>query len=575
MKNTFFLRILTGFAAVIVVMGGAAAFIGPRLMRDNYLEEQTAHLERLAGLLENPVLSRLETGDLPSLELYVVTTGKNTGTRITVIDPQGVVLADSEKEPRDMENHFYRPEIFNAFKGQKQRSIRTSATLHAEMMYMSFPLWRDGEVVYVLRLSLFMKDLEGLFARFRADLLIITGIASLLSFLMALLFSRHVSRPIGEFVQASERVASGDLEAKVSIRQRGEFETFARSFNAMTGKLKDLFDEIRVQTEELNSILASIREALCVLEADDRILVCNDAFRRAAGEEQPEGQPYWEVIRSSKFAEVMKRARETGKAQTEEIGWAERFFQANISPLAASHRTVVTLNDVTEFKNLEKVKKDFIVNVSHELKTPLTAIKGFVETMEASAREENRSYLEIIGRNTDRLIAVVEDLLVLSEVEDRGPRLEKEPVDIRSVVETVIKIFEKRAREKSLSLAVESGAGLPKVLADPYQIERMLINLVDNAVKYTDKGKITVHLAKDERFVRIEVRDTGIGIGRDHLPHIFERFYVADKSRSRTLGGTGLGLSIVKHIVLAHMGKIDVRSTLNEGSSFIVTLPLA
>jgi two-component system phosphate regulon sensor histidine kinase PhoR len=502
-------------------------------------------------------------------------TGESTATRITVIDPEGVVLADSEKEPRDMENHFYRPEIFEAFKGQTQRSIRTSATLKAEMMYMSFPLRRNGEVVDVLRLSLFMRDLDSLFARFRADLLMITGVAAGLSLVLALLFSRHVSRPVRDFVRASEKVAGGDFGTRLSIRQRGEFKTFARSFNTMTRELKESFDEIRVQTEELNSILASIREALCVLEPDDRILLCNESFRKAAGEERPEGKYTWEVIRSSKFAEVLKKARESGAGQTDEVNWSERSYLANISPLASSGRCVVTLHDMTEFKNLERVKKDFVVNVSHELKTPLTAIKGFVETLEADAGEGSRPYLEIIKRNTNRLISVVGDLLVLSELEEKGQRLEKEDLDIRQVVESVFKIFESEAREKSLSLSIEGAAALPRVKADPYEIERMLINLLDNALKYTDEGGVTVGLEVRDRAFVVEVKDTGIGIGREHLPHVFERFYVADKSRSRKFGGTGLGLSIVKHIVLAHMGTVEVKSGPGEGTTFTVALPLS
>ncbi len=575
MKNTFFIRILAGFAAVVAVMGGATALIGPRLMRANHLEEQTAQLERLAGLLEAPILSRLEIGDLEALEDFVNTTGRNTATRITVIDPKGVVLSDSEKEPRDMENHFYRPEIFEAFKGQRQKSIRRSATLNAEMMYMSFPLWKEGDVAYVLRLSLFMRDLDALFSRFRSDLLAITGLASILSLSMALVFSRHVSRPVGDFIRASEKVASGDFETQVSMRQRGEFRRFARSFNSMTGKLKDSFREIRVQTEELNSILASIREALFVLEPDDRIALCNDSFRKVAGDARPEGKYYWEVVRSSKFAEAMKRARETGKGESEEISWAERHFLAGVSPLATSARCVVTFHDMTEFRNLENIKKDFIVNVSHELKTPLTAIKGFVETMEADAEERNRPYLEIVRRNTDRLIAVVKDLLVLSDLEEKGHRIEKEDVRIRAVVENVFKIFEKKALEKNLSLSIEDEFGLPAVKADPYEIERMLINLVDNALNYTETGGICVRLKRKDGNLIIEVRDTGIGIGREHLPHVFERFYVADKSRSKKLGGTGLGLSIVKHIVLAHGGNVEVESVLGESTTVTVSLPVS
>jgi len=246
----------------------------------------------------------------------------------------------------------------------------------------------------------------------------------------------------------------------------------------------------------------------------------------------------------------------------------------NVARLAVGDRIVVTLHDVTEFRALEKTKRDFAVNVSHELKTPLTAIKGFVETMEPRAEEENKPYLEIIRRNTDRLIAIVEDLLVLSQIEDRGQKLEKSDLRVKPLAENILKVFEKRAREKGLTLSLEAPPDLPSIKADPLQVEGLLLNLVDNAVKYTEKGTVTVRLlSKQGRFV-IEVADTGIGIEAEHLPHIFERFYVADKSRSKKLGGTGLGLSIVKHMVMAHDGTVSVASRVGEGTTFTVSLPL-
>ena len=236
---------------------------------------------------------------------------------------------------------------------------------------------------------------------------------------------------------------------------------------------------------------------------------------------------------------------------------------------------VVTLHDITEFRALEKTKKDFVVNVSHELKTPLTAIKGFVETIEGQTEDDNRPYLEIIRRNTERMIAIVEDLLVLSELEERGSKIGRTRVDLKPMAESVLKMFEKRAGEKGLSLSLEAPPDLPPVPADPNQMEGLLLNLVDNAVKYTEKGSVTVRVSVRDRSMAIDVEDTGIGIDADDLPHVFERFYVVDKSRSRKLGGTGLGLAIVKHIVSAHKGTVSVKSRIGEGTTFSVLLPLS
>jgi len=575
MKKTLFLRVFLGYAAVIFLLALAVMFFAPPQMRRHHIEERAAGLEHMALLLESQVIPYLTgpgTGDLSEL---VSTVGRKTGTRITVIDAAGNVLADSEKEARDMENHLYRPEIQAALRGEKLMSIRQSSTLKQEMMYMSVPLRTDGKVVGALRLSFFMKDLEALLAVLRGDLLRIVGLVTLLALAIAFFLSRSVSRPIREFIDASARVSSGDFEVMLSARRSGELGNFARSFNAMTGKLKDMFGEIRVQNEEINGILASIREGLCVLDQDSRIVLCNASFRRIVGTDALEGRHFWEVVRSSALGEVIRRVRAAKAEAAEEAAIGDKAYFCNAAYLAAGDRIVVTLHDITELRALERVKKDFVVNVSHELKTPLTAIKGFVETMEPRSDDESRSYLEIIRRNTDRMIAIVEDLLTLSQLEDRGMKVEKTEVHVRPLAESILGLFEKRAREKGLRLSLEASPDLPAIQADSLQVEGLLLNLVDNAVKYTDKGSVTVRLtAKDGRFL-IEVADTGLGIESGHLPHIFERFYVVDKSRSKKLGGTGLGLSIVKHIVLAHQGTVSVKSRIGEGTTVTVILPVA
>ena len=575
MNKKLFVRVFSGYAAVIVLLAAAVTLFGPPLMREHHVEERAAALEHMALLLEAQVVPRLAgpaAGELPGL---VADYGRRTGARITVIDPEGNVLADSEREAGDMENHLFRPEIQASLRGEKQMSIRYSSTLKTEMMYMSIPIGDGGRVVGALRLSYFMKDFESLMAALRADLLTVVGIVTALALGLALLFARALSAPVREIMEASARVAAGDFEVAVSTRRGGEFRDFARSFNAMAGRLKDMFGEIRLQNEEIGSILASIREGLAVLDGDARIVLCNAGFRRVAGTEAPEGRHFWEVVRSSAAAEIVRRARETGADAAGEAEIGERAFACSVARLAAGDRLVVTLHDVTELRALEKTKKDFVVNVSHELKTPLTAIKGFVETMEPRADGETLSYLEIIRRNTDRMIAIVEDLLALSELESRGTRIEKAEVRLRPLAENILRIFGKRAEEKGVRLGLEAAGDLPAVQADPLQIEGLLVNLVDNAVKYTDRGSVTVRLGAREGRLVIEVADTGIGIDAAHLPHVFERFYVVDKSRSKKLGGTGLGLAIVKHIALAHGGTVSAVSRVGEGTTFTVSLPLA
>jgi two-component system phosphate regulon sensor histidine kinase PhoR len=574
MKKTLFLRIFSGYAAVIVLLALAVTFFAPPQMRRHHIEERAAGLEHMALLLEDQVLPYLPGSGAGELRKLVTEVGRKTATRITVIDQAGRVLADSEKEAQDMENHLFRPEIQAALQGEKRMSIRESSTLKAEMMYMSVPIKQDGKVVGALRLSLFMKDIEALLDVLRNDLLKIVGAITILALFSAFFLTRSVSGPVREIIDASARVASGDFDVAVSTRRSGEFKNFARSFNAMTGKLKDMFGEIRVQNEEINGILASIREGLCVIDRDSRIVLCNASFRRIIGTDALEGRHFWEVVRSSMLGEIIRRVRAAKAEMAGEALIGERTYFCSAAHLVAGDRIVVTLHDITELRDLERIKKDFVVNVSHELKTPLTAIKGFVETMEPRADDENRAYLEIIRRNTDRMIAIVEDLLTLSQLEERGMRIEKGEVRVRPLADGILKFFEKRVQDKGLSLTLEAAQDLPAIQADPLQVEGLLLNLVDNAVKYTDKGSVTVRLAVQDRRFLIEVADTGIGIDASHLPHIFERFYVVDKSRSKKLGGTGLGLSIVKHIVLAHQGTVSVKSRLGEGTTVTVLLPI-
>jgi two-component system phosphate regulon sensor histidine kinase PhoR len=420
-----------------------------------------------------------------------------------------------------------------------------------------------------------MKNLEALLDIFRGELLKAVGVMILVALVFVFVLSKSVSGPIREVIDASSRVAAGDFEVAVSARRSGEFKRFAQSFNAMTGKLKTMFDEIRRKNEEIGGILTSIREGLCVLAGDDRIELCNASFRRIVQNESPEGRHFWELARSSALSEAVRKARVSGGETSEEGVIGDRVYFSSVAHLATGNRLVVTFHDITEIRALEKTKKDFVVNVSHELRTPLTAIKGFVETIETRTEEENRPYLEIIRRNTERMIAIVEDLLVLSELEERGSKIDKTEVDMKPLAESILKLFEKRANDKGLVLSLEAPSSLPLIQADPGQMEGLLLNLVDNAVKYTEKGSVKVRLSGRDAHLSIEVEDTGPGIDADHLPHVFERFYVVDKSRAKKLGGTGLGLSIVKHIVLAHKGSVSVKSRVGEGTTFSVLLPLA
>jgi two-component system phosphate regulon sensor histidine kinase PhoR len=304
------------------------------------------------------------------------------------------------------------------------------------------------------------------------------------------------------------------------------------------------------------------------------VTLANEAFRKLVDVAAPEGKFYWEVIRKPRLQEFIARLQDESKRLSAEVRVDERTLLCTGGALDDQGGVVLTLHDITDLKNIEVIKRDFIVNASHELRTPLAAILGAAETLEEEPGRINAASLEILKRHAERLRAIVEDLLKLSELEERGYRLDRREIDPRELARNVVQILSPRFKEKGLEAKIESAEGLPVLKADPFLLEQALINLVDNAIKYTDKGSITICLAADARDYIIAVRDTGVGIPAEHLPRIFERFYVVDKSRSRKVGGTGLGLSIVKHIVQLHGGTVSASSEEGRGTEFTLRLPL-
>ena len=574
MKKSLFAKSLGGYLLIIILLSVLILFFSFRTIREYYIESLTGDLTHLCFTLETRITSLVAEKRFPELDAFVKDLGKHIKTRITVIDPSGVVVADSEKNPRDMEKHNLRAEIIHALQGEVGQAVRFSSTVQQEMLYVALPIKQKGLTLGVLRVSLFMKDITALLEKLQLNILYSVIVISILSLLIALVYSYNLTRPIQELIAASRRVAAGDFSARVFMKRADELKELGDSFNAMTETLSSFFAEISSQKEELNNIISSIQEGLLVLDRKGAIVLSNESIRKALQSSAVDGKFYWEVIREPQFSALIDRVAHDKTGCVDELIIQGNAFLCSASPLVSQDKIIVMCHDVTELKRLEKIKKDFVVNVSHELRTPLTAIKGFVETIEDDIDDKNRGYLTIIRRNTDRLINIVADLLLLSELEEKGAALSLEACDLKIMLEQMRKIFEPRLREKGLSLTIRADQALPDVMADAFKLEQVFVNLIDNAIKYTEKGGITVSLLQRNGHVLIEIQDTGIGIPREHLSRIFERFYVVDASRSKQLGGTGLGLSIVKHIVLLHSGTIDGESTPGKGAKFIITLPI-
>jgi two-component system phosphate regulon sensor histidine kinase PhoR len=341
----------------------------------------------------------------------------------------------------------------------------------------------------------------------------------------------------------------------------------------MAERVQTLFTELTRRTEELDGVFSFVGQGIALLDANGKILRSNRVFEDFVGQRNIDGKALWEVAHALPLMELAKKVRSEGAQPPEEARIGDRTLLCSVSRVAAGDNLIAVLYDTTDVKRVEEVKRDFVVNASHELRTPLTAIQGFLEMLQGEVRGEALRWVEIAGRNAARMKAIVEDLLRLSRLEARDAEISREKVDVGRIISETVELFAAKARDKGLILKAATVENLPSIQADPYLLEQMLVNLVDNALKYTEEGVIEVGCALEDTGMRIFVEDTGIGIPEEYHARIFERFYVVDKSRSRKLGGTGLGLSIVKHIVQLHGGSMAVESSVGKGTLFIVRLP--
>ena len=576
MKNSFFVKIFAGYLLVVIVILAITFPLTFRAIRHHHIDTSTDNLKNLCLTLKLKISPLLEENQIKRLDILIKELGKQINTRLTIITPEGAVLADSEKNPALMESHENRIEIIQAIKSGIGTSLRYSASVKEEMLYVAVPIEKNGNVHGVIRASLFLNEINILLNNLKMNIIMIAVIIVVILLIGAFLFSRSVSKPLSELATASSKVAKGDFNTRVSLKSNNEIKELADSFNYMTEQISTLFTQLSYQKEELNSIISSINEGLCVIDKNGAISISNESFRKTVQNDSVKGKLYWEVIRKTRFDELMKRVRNDQKSIVDEIEFNNQIFLCSATLCSNKEDIVATLYDITTIKNLEKTKKDFVSNVSHELRTPLTAIKGFVETLqETNSDDKNKHYLNIISRHTDRVIRIVNDLLLLSKLEGAPGNLELEKVNLKNLIENILKIFEQSLKEKKLALKFNASNSLPIINADPFKLEQVFINLIDNAIKYTERGEISISLNSYNETVTIEIQDTGICIPQEHLSRIFERFYVVDSSRSRKLGGTGLGLSIVKHIVLLHNGKIDVKNIPGVGTNFIVSLPVS
>jgi len=578
-KNRLFWKIgIVYLLMLLVVLIVLDTYVVQALKRE-YLETAFSKLESMAHLaLARP----------PKLSESMEWSGwlAHSGVRVTIVAADGTVLADSNENPAKMGNHGERPEIRKAFSSNSGRAVRYSATLKHELVYYA-QRFETGSSQIVLRLSLPVYRLDEGVAGFRRRLWTVSLLILALAGGASLLFFRRMSNRIRRLTNFSRRVAEGDFRPMLLENSNDELADLSRTLNQTAAHLDR---SIRTLTDERNqsaAILASMEEGVVVIDTDQRVTFCNEAFCQAAGvsDTRWEGRPAVELIRHSDMLSVIRQALTNNEVTHGEVvvgSIRTRSFAVTSTPVRSGTNTtaaVMVLHDITEIRRLERARRDFVANVSHEFKTPLTAIQGFSETLLEGAMDDvgnRRRFVEIIHDHSLRLGQLTDDLLRLAQIEAGKLQLELHPVNVDDVIKACLETTRAKATQKELRLEVQSMTALPAVLGDLRSLRGILQELLDNAIRYSSAGgMVTVKTSLQESAVVISVSDTGIGIPKADQERIFERFYRTDPARSRESGGTGLGLSIAKHMIEAHGGRIKVESEVGKGSTFSIILPIA
>ncbi len=515
------------------------------------------------------------------------TLGGQTSARITVILPDGLVVGDSEKAPAEMGNHRARPEMREALAGRVGESVRFSNTLKKNMMYVAVPVLRDGEVIGVVRAALPLAEMEQIFDQMQHRIIWGGLVILLLAALFSLVISRRISRPLERIKQGAERFADGDFSRRLYASGSAEIGSLAETMNTMADQLEERLSSLVQERNQREAVLSSMVEGVLAVDTKGRIISLNKAavhFFQVLEPATATGRSIEEVFRNvrlQKFISEVLDAQETCECELNlqnSPGFDLQVRGTNLLGVQGERiGAVIVFNDVSRLRRLENVRRDFVANVSHELKTPITSIKGFVETLLDGAMnnpEEADRFLKIVSKQANRLNAIIEDLLTLSRLEHGGDAdVNMQSVGLNGLLSSAAETCSRRAGEKEIIINVECRDGLSAVINPPL-VEQALINLISNAVKYSENGSpVTVHACAEAGETVLSVKDQGYGIEDKHIARLFERFYRIDKGRSRQEGGTGLGLAIVKHIAQVHGGRVEVQSTFGQGSVFSIFLP--
>lgn len=574
---------------IIIILAGIFLFL-QESFEEKTLARITSEMRKETALARSYILANLQPAmTVADYDRLADTIGADLEVRATIIARDGRVLGDSDltvDEVADVENHADRPEVREAFETGYGQYRRFSVTIKQDLFYSArfFDFHENGGVI---RLAIPLSDIEFIHSRIRAVLAFSCGIAFLIALIFSIISSYLISRPIKEMVFMAKSISMGNFARKIRIHTNDEVEDLARAFNDMAKQVRVRIEEVTSGKLRLEAILHSMFDGVMVVDAKGVIIMINNTLKKMLHiEDEPAGKKPIEIIRNVEIQTIVDSIieKKTGLL-SQELSLVlpeEKILMIHATPVVRSSATdgaVLVFHDITDLKRLEAVRRDFVANVSHELRTPLSTIKGYAETLLDGAindAENAQEFVKIIYDDANQLALLVNDLLDLSKLESGKFILDLEPVSLAPIIEKVLSGLRKSAATKNLEISCHIPEGLAHVKADESRISQVLLNLIDNAIKYTPEGgSVSIELIEKQDAVMVDIKDTGLGIPEKDLPRIFERFYRVDKGRSRMLGGTGLGLSIVKHIVQSHGGNVFVESVLGQGSTFSFTLPKA
>lgn len=579
-RMTFYFLLLISFLLLV-----SGLFMTDKI-KDTYYESKRDHLVEVGMIVSNA----LDDTSLASsdLEKKIQLLSQSLDSRITIINKSGEVLADTEDEPEKMKNHAKRPEVDAILNDYKEvgLSVRHSDTLKEEMMYVAIPVKSGKEISGVVRMSLSMEQMnqaiEELWKRivlFQISIFLLTG-------LVGMKLAKGISKPIEEMIDVSKKLNEKDYSVRVNQKSKGELGQLANSINNLASNLEKQLEEIQENEERLSGVMTNMTSGILLIDLQGKILLANpfmgDLFSRDS--KTLKNKHFLEVGRNSEFSRLLEQCLKNGVERRKEIQFLypkERIIDAHIAPYVylngKMRGLIAVLHDVTEVRRLERMRSEFVANVSHELKTPVTSVKGFTETLLEGAMDDpnlRRDFLQIIHKESERIHRLIKDLLYLSQIEHQRMPLKIESFSLDQAILNTLESVQKSAEQKQQKIRFIPNKDDTWMEGEKDRVEQIALNLISNAIAYTPEGgEVSIKTWKEKDKIYLQVSDTGIGISANDLPRIFERFYRVEKARSRSSGGTGLGLAIVKHLVESHNGTIRVDSIEGEGTTFLITLP--